>query len=141
MQENMIQIGTMSKFMLCPRGASPNSYRIYESMSYGAIPVVIADKLVLPFGINWAGCAIEIPEKSISSIDKILRSRNDMATLQASVQRTYSCFFSPEVKFNYLISVAEDLSQSLETNFSKSHLLKVKADRLLQSLMYRLRLK
>jgi hypothetical protein len=141
MQENMIQIGTMSKYMLCPRGASPNSYRIYESMSYGAIPVIIADQLVLPFGIDWAGCAIQIPENSISSIDKILRSRNDIGFLQASVQQTYRSFFAPEAKFNYLISIAEDLSQSLETNFSKSHVFRVKTDRLLQSLMYRLRLK
>lgn len=35
-------------FSLCPSGSGPNSIRIWESMSYGCIPVILADNLVLP---------------------------------------------------------------------------------------------
>ena len=37
-----------SKYTLCPSGSGPNSIRIWEAMSYGSIPVILADTLVLP---------------------------------------------------------------------------------------------
>jgi len=33
-----------SQFVLCPRGSSPNSYRLFEAMSTGRCPVIISDE-------------------------------------------------------------------------------------------------
>lgn len=37
-----------SIFSLCPAGAGPNSIRLWESLGYGSIPVILADELRLP---------------------------------------------------------------------------------------------
>jgi hypothetical protein len=44
-----------TKFSLCPSGSGPNSFRIWESMNFGSIPVILADTLILPEikNINW----------------------------------------------------------------------------------------
>ena len=39
---------SQSRFSLCPMGIGPNSIRLWESLSYGAIPIVISDNLWLP---------------------------------------------------------------------------------------------
>jgi len=63
-----------SRFGLCPRGSYPNSVRLTELMQAGAIPVVIADDLVLPDGINWDDYLIKIREKDFDRVDAIIRS-------------------------------------------------------------------
>ncbi len=47
------RILSKSVFSLCPRGYSANSFRIAESMQYGAIPVWISDKFLIPHEIDF----------------------------------------------------------------------------------------
>jgi len=63
-----------SRFSLCPRGNSPNSLRLTESLLAGAIPIVIADDLRLPPGVDWDSYVIRIREKDVDKIDQIIRS-------------------------------------------------------------------
>jgi hypothetical protein len=54
-----------SKFALTPRGDNKFSYRFTEVLSAGAIPVVHADGLVLPFRrelVDWSECAVVLPQ-------------------------------------------------------------------------------
>ena len=37
-----------SVYSLCPSGSGPNSIRLWESLTYGCIPVIFADSLALP---------------------------------------------------------------------------------------------
>ena len=57
-----------SIFSLCPSGTGPSSIRIWESMSYGSIPVILADTLILPIipNINWNDFFIIWKEKDIN---------------------------------------------------------------------------
>lgn len=50
--------------------------RLVEALQYGAIPVILADNVVLPFNdvINWKGAAIILPEVRITEINFILRT-------------------------------------------------------------------
>jgi hypothetical protein len=59
-----------SVFSLCPEGFLPWSPRIYESIQIGAIPVILADNIVLPFErfINWRSLSAKI---NVSRIKKI----------------------------------------------------------------------
>lgn len=50
-----------SRFSLCPRGSSPSSVRFWESLSAGAIPILISDNWVLPEW-DWDNTIITIPE-------------------------------------------------------------------------------
>ena len=43
-----VQSLVKTQFSLCPSGAGPNSIRLWESIEFGCIPVIIADNLALP---------------------------------------------------------------------------------------------
>ena len=63
-----------SRFSLCIRGAGVSTIRFWESLQAGAIPVLIADGMLLPDFINWDECIIRVPEKDIEKIPGILAS-------------------------------------------------------------------
>lgn len=63
-----------SRFSLCPRGTGPSTIRFWESLQAGAIPVLIADAMTLPKGVNWDECIIKIPEKELHTINDALSS-------------------------------------------------------------------
>lgn len=59
-------------YILCPRGAENFSYRFYEALSYGRVPVLIDTDVVLPPGINWQELAVIVPYDQISNINKFI---------------------------------------------------------------------
>ena len=64
-----------SKLSLCPAGTGPNSIRIWESMSYGAIPVVLADALVLPpLHRSWNDAILVWKEEDLAGLYTHLKS-------------------------------------------------------------------
>jgi len=67
-------IMSRSRFSLCPRGNSLNSYRLTEALFAGAIPVIIADGICLPAGFDWSSCLIFVPEKAVGQLDSIIRA-------------------------------------------------------------------
>lgn len=73
-----IDITTRSIFCLCPRGYGKSSFRMYESLQLGAIPVYIHDDgdPWSPFmdELDWSEFSVLIPASQISSIDSRLKS-------------------------------------------------------------------
>jgi GDP-L-fucose synthase len=66
--EFYINLLANSKFSLCPSGTGPNSIRLWESLSFGSIPIILADSLMLPiipdidyndYFIFWNECDID----------------------------------------------------------------------------------
>ena len=52
-----------SVFALCPSGSGPNSIRLWEALGYGAVPVILADHLLLPGDAElWQQAALFVPE-------------------------------------------------------------------------------
>ena len=86
-------------FVLCPRGAAPNSYRLYEAMSMGKCPVIISDEWVETVGPTWANCSIRIAEKDLSHIPHILKEHQANAkTLGDKAKTEWLAHFSDENK-------------------------------------------
>ena len=63
-----------SYFSLCPRGYGPTSFRLYESISLGSVPIYISDDFFLPFKelIDWENLAVLIKPREIKKIPRIL---------------------------------------------------------------------
>ena len=55
-------------YIVCPRGTENYSYRIYEALSRGKIPVIIDTDCVLPKEIDWDYLSVRVP---YGSLDKI----------------------------------------------------------------------
>ncbi|OYU12441.1 MAG: hypothetical protein CFE38_08215 [Comamonadaceae bacterium PBBC1] len=54
-------------YILCPRGFGASSYRLYESMSWGCIPVIISDQFNKPEVFeDWSNFSISIKESDIN---------------------------------------------------------------------------
>jgi hypothetical protein len=52
-----------SVFCLCPSGSGPNSIRLWESLGFGCIPVLLSDTLRLPGrSEDWAAAMLRVPE-------------------------------------------------------------------------------
>ncbi|MDR2789434.1 MAG: glycosyltransferase family 47 protein [Campylobacteraceae bacterium] len=75
--DNFKNILSKSIFSLCPSGTGPNSIRLWESMGFGAIPVIISNNLKLPGDDElWKQAAVFCKEdrESILALPQILSS-------------------------------------------------------------------
>ena len=79
MNTNYDELLLKSKFGAAPRGDNRFSYRFAEVMSGGAIPVLYADNLVLPFEslINWDEVVVRIPQNQTNNTRAILMAITD----------------------------------------------------------------
>ncbi len=89
-----------TKFSLCPSGSGPNSIRIWESISYGCIPVILADTLILSEikGINWEEYFIIYKENEIENLYEYLKTipKEKIEEMSKKCERIYKEYFCPE---------------------------------------------
>ena len=71
---------TKSKYCVVPRGDSPSSKRLYESMLLGCVPVIISKGLEIAFEttqVDWKKCTIQIPENKINTLPEVISKITD----------------------------------------------------------------
>ena len=114
--KNFARISFQSKFILCPRGIGPSSYRLFESMKMGIAPVIISDEWIETNSIDWKSCSIRIQEKDVGEIYNILKSReNEYLELGINARKNYEKFMSFENQFHFISDAAANL-HSLRTD-------------------------
>ena len=59
-------------YVLCPRGAENFSYRLYETLKFGRVPVLIDTDMVLPGGMDWDELVVRVPYSRLSKIGEIV---------------------------------------------------------------------
>lgn len=95
---NFIDITSRSIFTLCPRGYGKNSFRMYEAMQLGSIPVYIYDEDWRAFTdtINWNDFSVSIHTSDLNNIDNILSniSGDKIKQMQENVIKAYDNYFS-----------------------------------------------
>ena len=70
-----------SVFCLCPAGHKVQSPRLIEAILAGCIPVVLADRYVLPLGCfaDWSTFAVLVPEAEATSVPQRLAAFSSVA--------------------------------------------------------------
>lgn len=64
-KNSYIEIISNSEFSLCPSGSGPNSIRLWESLSYSSIPIILSNHMVLPeIEENWQDVCVFWSEQS-----------------------------------------------------------------------------
>jgi len=95
-----------SKFTLCPSGSGPNSIRLWEVLSFGSIPVLLADTLMLPELLKekWEDSIIFWKENEIEKLYTFLQTMNDKKLVEMSKngRKLYETYFCEE-KMNQTI--------------------------------------
>jgi len=101
-----------SKFVLCPRGLSASSIRLFETMRMGRVPVILADDWVPPIGPEWDEFAIRIREHDFARVPEVLEDRESEAVEMGELARqAWDRWFSEEVLFHHLVELCLDIVQ------------------------------
>ena len=120
-----------STFCLCPLGWAPWSPRIVESVVFGCVPVIIADKIILPYShiIDWSKISIIVAEKDVGKLGKILNkiSTTNLTDIQQNLwnleYRKALLYMDPITKGDATWQVFELLSRRLNTSSSNRYLI------------------
>jgi hypothetical protein len=98
--------------VLCPRGTGVSSFRFFETLSMGRIPVLISDPGALPFAdrIDYDSMIVRIPEAEISNTPQIIenwlaaRTGDQILDLARQNRATWMASFSKEALPNQLVA-------------------------------------
>ena len=97
-----------SDFILCSRGAGNFSYRLYETLSCGRIPIIIDTDCVYPCEdkIDWLGISIFVTDlKNLNESLNLFWSaitEKEYIDLQKHIRNTYKKFIAPDGFTRYL---------------------------------------
>lgn len=96
--ETFINLTANSKFCLCPRGYGLNSFRLYEAMQLGSVPVVITNNFYLPWKdeLDWSKFSVLVSEKQIPDLGDILAeySEEQILFMQKEGKKLWKEYFS-----------------------------------------------
>lgn len=103
-QQEYAELLSDSKFVLCPRGISSSSIRLFETLKAGRVPVILSDNWVRPIGCDWDKFAIFVPENEVASIPALLEREEANWPEKAKLARqVWEDLFAPQTIFNYCI--------------------------------------
>jgi hypothetical protein len=107
------EVMARSKFILCPRGAGSSSFRIFETMAAGRVPVILSDSWTPPAGPDWEQCAVFIPEKVADRTGAILEAQEErFPRMGPAARREWEEWFAPDTLFHRM---TESLKNIVET--------------------------
>ena len=99
-----------SKFVLCPRGISPGSHRLFEVMELGRVPVILADAWIPPKGPPWSRFSIRVAESRIEELPRVIAEREpEWRTMADGARRSWEEWFGPRTRMVTLAAAIEDL--------------------------------
>jgi hypothetical protein len=98
-----------SRFCLCPRGRGTGSFRLFEVMSLGRVPVLLSDSYVLPRGPRWQDFLVKVPERRYRRLPETLRRLSPSSEeRQRSAREEWERWFSREVLFDRVVDAADE---------------------------------
>ncbi|MCX5713944.1 MAG: exostosin family protein [Candidatus Omnitrophica bacterium] len=111
--DDFIAVTSRSVFALCPRGYGRTSFRLYEAMDLGAIPIYIWDDLEwLPYKnrLDWDAFSISINVKDIVNIPEIIYaySAEKIKQRQDKIRQLRDEYFTLEGTCKQIIRILEN---------------------------------
>lgn len=108
-----VEMFSRSKFILCPRGIGTSSWRLFETIRAGRVPVIISDDWVAPEGPDWDSFSIRVAEKDVGCIPELLAERErDAEAMACAAREAWEEWFAEDVIFHRLVewcvSIAKD---------------------------------
>lgn len=105
--KKFIDITCSSKFALAPRGYGKQSFRLYEILQLGSVPVYVSDEHYIAWSdeLDWNDFCVPIAEDEIEYIDDILKSIDEVEynKLLINGQKVYEKYFTLEGMFQNII--------------------------------------
>lgn len=107
------EILSRSRFVLCPRGRGTSTFRLYEALAAGRVPVIISDDWIPPDGPNWDSFSIRWPEGRTEDLVAMLEERDaEWPAMSVAAKSAHRAFFDTDVAFHQLINACQRLLES-----------------------------
>lgn len=102
-----------SKFVLCPVGSGPSSFRLFETMAAGRVPVIISDEWVPPIGPTWADISLTVAERNVRNLPAFVASQEHrFADMSKAARLAWEEWFAPDVLFHRMVEGCKDIMES-----------------------------
>lgn len=101
-----------SKFVLCPVGSGPSSFRLFETMAAGRVPVIISDEWVPPLGPTWADFSLTVPERKVRDLPEIIaRQEYRFPDMSKAARVAWEEWFAPDVLFHRMVEACTEIME------------------------------
>lgn len=85
-----------SRFVLCPRGIGTSTFRLFETLQSGRVPVILSDFWVPCAGMNWDDFSLRVRERDLDRLPEIcLASAPRWESMARAARRAWEEWFSP----------------------------------------------
>jgi len=123
-QDNFFQefceITKRSNFTLCPRGYGLQSFRLYEALQLGSIPVFVYNKSFFPFSefIKWEDFCILIHENEITDLKNILKniSLDQQQKMVLKGREIYEAYFTMKGMSYHILKTLQNYEKIFNSN-------------------------
>lgn len=93
-----------SKFVLCPRGLSTSSVRLFDTMRMGRVPVILSDDWVAPTGPAWDKFSLRFGERELDRIIPALEERErEAVAMGLQARAAWDDWFGEGVCFHRVV--------------------------------------
>jgi hypothetical protein len=111
--DNMVD----SDYVLCVRGSGNYSYRLYEALCMGRVPVIVDTDLALPGGadIDWRALSVWVDRSALEQLPERVREFHagltppEFVELQHRLRRLWTERLSPQGYFESVSDSRESL--------------------------------
>jgi hypothetical protein len=95
---------SMSVFSFCPRGYGATSFRIMESLQYGAIPIYISDDFIVPHGKDFGDYGILVKAGDIEKLDLMIKAftPGQIESLQKAGKQAFEEIYTYEANYTFI---------------------------------------
>jgi hypothetical protein len=98
------------KFVLCPRGGGTSSFRLFEAMEMGRVPVILSDQWLEPGGPDWPAFSIRVRERDLDRLPRILRDLEPQAgQMGRAARQAWESFYADDRIFGTLAHTCLDM--------------------------------
>jgi len=113
LRQQYAQMIARSRFVLCPRGAGTSSFRLFETLAAGRVPVIISDEWVPPKGPDWSACSLRVREAEVSLLIRILeQEEKTWEARSVAARRTWLEWFASDVVFHRFVEACVELKRT-----------------------------
>ena len=103
----------LSRFVLCPRGIATSSFRLFETMQSGRVPVILSDDWVAPPWLDWDSCSLRVPERDVARLPEIcLANLPRWEGMARQARKLWEQWFSPEGMGGLVRATIEDIRRT-----------------------------
>jgi len=101
-----------SAFVLCPRGGGTSTFRLFETLMLGRVPVIVSDQWVPPDGPDWESFSLRVKEGEIATIPALLERRaTDAPAMGRAARAAWFEWFSEGASFHRTVEWCLDLAR------------------------------